>query len=40
METLHSTFFNPDYQQKLAEWLKLMADPLFLISEEVISEVA
>ena len=40
METLHSTFFNPDYQQKLAEWLKLMADPIFLISEEVISEVA
>jgi hypothetical protein len=40
METLRSTFFDPDYQQKLAEWQKLIADPFFLISEEVISEVA
>jgi len=40
METLHSTFFDPDYQKELAESLKRIAAPLFLISEEVISEVA
>jgi hypothetical protein len=38
METLQRTFFEPGYQEKLAEWLKLIADPLFLISEEVLSE--
>ena len=40
METLRRTFFDPDYQQKLAGWQTLMADQVFLISEEVISEVA
>ena len=38
METLRSTFFDPDYQKKLAESLKLIADPIFLISEELLSE--
>ncbi len=40
METLRATFFDPDYQQALAESLKRIADPLFLISEEVLSETA
>ena len=40
METFRSTFYDPDYQQKLAESLKLIADPIFLISEEVLSETA
>jgi hypothetical protein len=40
METLRSSFFDPDYQQKLAESLNLIADPVFLISEEVLSETA
>ena len=40
MATLRSTFFDPDYQQALAESLKRIADPVFLISEEVLSEAA
>lgn len=40
METLRATFFDPDYQQALAESLKRIADPIFLISEEVLSETA
>ncbi len=40
METLRRTFFDPDYQAKLAESLKLIANPIFLISEEVLSEAA
>jgi hypothetical protein len=35
METFRSSFFDPDYQQKMAGWLTMLADPLFLISEEV-----
>jgi hypothetical protein len=38
METFEKTFFDPDYQEKMTEWLKLMADPMFLISEEVLSQ--
>ena len=40
METFEKTFFDPDYQAKLAISLKRIADPLFLISEEVISQAA
>jgi hypothetical protein len=40
METFEKTFFEPDYQAALAKSLERIADPLFLISEEVISEVA
>lgn len=40
METFRKSFFDPEYQQKLAESLKLIADPLFLISEEVLSASA
>ncbi|MCJ7533117.1 MAG: EthD domain-containing protein [Anaerolineales bacterium] len=40
METFKKTFFDPDYQAKLAISLKRIADPLFLISEEVISQAA
>jgi hypothetical protein len=38
METFRRAFFDADYQRKLTESLKLIADPLFLISEEVLSE--
>ena len=38
METFRKSFFDPEYQEKLAESLKLISDPLFLISEEVISQ--
>ena len=38
METFENSFFDPDYQAGLAKSLELIADPLFLISEEVISE--
>jgi hypothetical protein len=38
METFEKTFLAPDYQEKMTEWLKLMSDPIFLISEEVVSE--
>lgn len=37
MEAFRRSFFDPDYQRRLAESLKLIADPLFLISEEVLS---
>jgi hypothetical protein len=40
METFEKTFFDPDYQVRLAKSLERIADPLFLISEEIISEVA
>ena len=39
METFRAFFFDPDYQKKLTEWLKTMADPVFLVSEEVMSAV-
>ena len=38
MATFERSFFDPAYQEKLAESLKRIADPLFIISEEVISE--
>jgi len=40
MATFERTFFDPDYQAALAKSLERIADPLFLISEEVISQVA
>ena len=40
MATFRHTFYDPDYQEKLVESVKLIAEPIFLISEEVISEVA
>lgn len=40
METFEKAFFDPDYQAKLAISLERIADPLFLISEEVISQAA
>jgi len=39
METFEKTFFDPIYQEKLAKSLEKIAEPLFLISEEVLSEV-
>ncbi len=40
MATFESTFFDPAYQAELAKSLERIADPLFLISEEVITQVA
>ncbi len=38
METFRASFFDPDYQAELVKALKHVADPVFLISEEVMSE--
>lgn len=38
METFEKAFYDPDYQARLHENLKRIADPLFLISEEVVTE--
>ena len=40
METFEKSFFDPAYQADLAVSLQRIAEPLFLISEEVLSEVA
>jgi hypothetical protein len=40
MHTFEKSFFDPEYQARLAKSLEKIADPLFLISEEVISEIA
>jgi hypothetical protein len=37
MATFRAFFFDTDYQDKLTEWLKLLADPVFLVSEEVMA---
>ena len=36
METFNTSFYDPDYQKYLKESLKLLKDPLFLISEIVL----
>ena len=38
METFERSFFDPDYQAGLVKALERIDDPLFLISEEVLSE--
>jgi len=38
METFKRAFFDPEYQKDLAESLGRITDPLFLISEELLSE--
>ncbi|UCD71677.1 MAG: EthD domain-containing protein [Syntrophobacterales bacterium] len=38
MGTFKRAFFDPDYQAKLSESLKKISDPIFLISEEMLSE--
>lgn len=38
METFEKSFFDPAYQEKLSQSLKRISDPMFLISEEVVSE--
>jgi hypothetical protein len=38
-KTFEESFFDPDYQAKLAKSLERIADPLFLISEEVITQI-
>lgn len=37
METFRKSFFDPEYQVNLAKSLKKIDNPLFLISEEVLS---
>jgi hypothetical protein len=37
METFKKSFYEPEYQAKMREWKKLLADPVYLISEEVLS---
>jgi len=38
METFRQAFFDPEYQANLSESLKKITEPIFLISEEVLSE--
>jgi hypothetical protein len=40
METFEKVFFDPGYQAELAESLKRIAEPMFFISEEVMTEFA
>jgi hypothetical protein len=40
MDTFRKAFYDPEYQAGLRESLKRIADPLFLISEEVLSATA
>jgi len=40
METFRKSFYDPEYQAGLQEALKRISEPLFWISEEVISQVA
>lgn len=37
LETFEKSFFDPDYQAELAKSLERITNPLFLISEEVMS---
>jgi uncharacterized protein (DUF1919 family) len=38
MEAFKAAFFDPEYQKQLAESLKKIEDPVFLVSEEMLSE--
>ncbi len=38
-ESFEKSFYDPAYQEKLKGWLQNIADPIFLISEEVLTEV-
>ena len=38
MQSFRSVFFDSGYQEKLMESLKRIANPIFLVSEEVLSE--
>ncbi len=40
MATFEKSFFDPGYQSELANSLERIADPLFMISEQVLSETA
>jgi hypothetical protein len=40
METFRRSFYDPEYQAGLRESLKRIADPVFLISEEILSATA
>lgn len=40
METFERSFYDPDYQIELAKSLERVLNPLFLISEEMLSETA
>ncbi|PWH20254.1 MAG: hypothetical protein DDG59_00825 [Anaerolineae bacterium] len=38
-ESFEKSFYDAEYQEKLKGWLKKIAEPMFLISEEVLTEV-
>ena len=38
-ESFEKSFYDPAYQEKLRGWLKDLADPLYLISEEVLTDI-
>lgn len=38
-ETFEKTFYDPEYLEKLEGWIENIADPVFLISREILSEV-
>jgi hypothetical protein len=38
MAAFEQAFYDPDYQRKLAESLTRISEPIFLISEELLSE--
>jgi uncharacterized protein YeaO (DUF488 family) len=38
MKSFRDAFFDPDYQRELKKSLERISDPLFLISEELLSE--
>lgn len=38
MGSFRKAFFDPEYQKGLAESLKRITDPVFLVSEEIMSE--
>lgn len=37
MEAFEKSFYDPEYQAKMKEWKKMLAGPLYLISEEVMT---
>lgn len=39
IDTFEKSFYDPEYQVRLAKSMERIVDPLFLISEEVLTEV-
>lgn len=38
-ESFEKSFYDPAYQEKLEKWVEDLADPMFIISREILSEV-